>query len=259
MTRIQTLLAGAMATILFTAPTADAQILGGGVGGGVGGTVGGLGGTLGGGVNGTLTGPSLPRAPRAVRAPRVKPGAVVGGRVALPDVAVGVGVGDIDVGRRTAIIESGVAVLPQRDAVIYMDQQYTLFRDDLAGTGVTVERRGEAIVLQMPADVTFAFDRYDLQSRFVPVLARVAATLRRYPSTYVDVVGHADAIGTDDYNQRLSERRAVTVADFLTSYDAQPARMVVAGRGESEPIASNASIMGRAANRRVEIILYPLT
>jgi len=87
----------------------------------------------------------------------------------------------------------------------------------------------------------------------------VAATLRRYPATYVDVVGHADAIGTDDYNQALSERRAATVADFLVDYDALPARLFVAGRGESEPVASNASIYGRAANRRVEIVLYPHT
>lgn len=165
----------------------------------------------------------------------------------------------VDIRRREAVIASGIAVLPPREADVYMDRQVVELRGELAGTGVEVSRRGDQVVLLLPADVTFAFDKSDIRPKFYPVLDAVSRTLRKYPSTYVDVTGHTDAIGTEAYNQRLSERRAASVSRYLEAHGAAPQRIDAEGRGKDEPIASNATIAGRAANRRVEIELRPVT
>ena len=250
MSRIHLLLATTMVGALIIGAPADAQILG--AGGVVGGTVGGVTGQVGVGAGAAV---QLPDAPR-VRAPRVAAPAVTAPNVVVARPHLGY-LGAVGGKRRQALIDGGVVVLPPAQTAAYMDSQYVILQQGLADTGVTVVRRGDDIILQLPADVTFAFDKSALQPRFRPILTRVAATLNQFPATYVDVVGHADAIGSDDYNQALSERRAETVADFLVSHDALPARLYVAGLGESAPIASNATIYGRAANRRVEIVLHP--
>jgi outer membrane protein OmpA-like peptidoglycan-associated protein len=87
----------------------------------------------------------------------------------------------------------------------------------------------------------------------------VAIVLNDYEKTYVDVVGHTDSTGRADYNQQLSVRRAQSVADYLMSREVIPERLVVTGRGQTQPIASNETPEGRALNRRVEIVLTPLT
>ena len=94
----------------------------------------------------------------------------------------------------------------------YMDRQQADFRRSLEGSGVMIRRNGDQIVLVMPSDVTFAVDRSDVQPQFMRVLDDVARTLNAYPQTTIDVVGHADSSGPDDYNQTLSERRASAVA-----------------------------------------------
>lgn len=162
-------------------------------------------------------------------------------------------------GRKNALIGAGVGALAGAGVGAYMDKQQEQLRRQLADTGVTVTRQGDNIVLNMPSDVTFAFDRSDIQPQFDRVLDEVAGTLNQYPSTTVDVVGHADSTGTDAYNQALSERRASAVAAYLTSRNVLPARLYVAGMGERQPIASNDTDAGRAQNRRVEIILRPYT
>ncbi len=139
----------------------------------------------------------------------------------------------------------------------YVDHQYVVLQDDLRGTGVVVHKRGDQIVLDLPSDVNFAFNKSDIQPRFYRVLNAVSRTQSRYPATYVDVNGHTDSIGSYSYNQVLSERRADQVADYLASRDVNDARLHVEGFGKTKPIASNATVEGRAANRRVEIILTP--
>lgn len=166
---------------------------------------------------------------------------------AIPDVAV----------RRAAIGEAGIAPVGYAELPDYVDQQYVVLQNELRDSGVTVERQGQQIVLEMPSDVTFAFNKYDIQPRFFGVLDAVSQTLARFPASYVDVNGHTDAIGSFSYNQVLSERRADSVADFLASRAVNPARLHVEGFGKTEPVASNATIAGRAANRRVEIVLTP--
>ncbi len=160
-------------------------------------------------------------------------------------------------GRTNALIGAGVGALAGAAVGSYMDKQQAELRRELAGSGVEVERRGDDIVLSMPSDVTFGVDRSDIQSRFYPVLDDVAESLTRYPQTLIDVAGHADSTGPDDYNQALSERRAASVADYLISRGVMRDRLYVVGYGESRPIASNATQEGRAENRRVEVTLRP--
>jgi outer membrane protein OmpA-like peptidoglycan-associated protein len=184
-------------------------------------------------------------------------GAIVG---ALGGAALGYLSNDkSEQGRKNALIGAGVGALAGAGVGAYMDKQQAQLRAQLANTGVTVTRQGDNIVLNMPSDVTFAFDRSDIQPQFDRVLDEVAGTLNQYPSTTVDVVGHADSTGTDAYNQALSERRASSVASYLTSRGVLPARLYVAGMGERQPIASNDTEAGRAQNRRVEIVLRPYT
>jgi len=162
-------------------------------------------------------------------------------------------------GRQNALIGAGIGALAGAAAGRYMDQQAARLQQQTAGTGVEVTRQGENIVLQMPGDVTFAYDRADIQPQFFTVLDTVAQTLNQYPATYVDVVGHADSRGADDYNLALSQRRASSVAGYLVSRQVIADRLYVAGQGERTPRATNETEAGRAQNRRVEIVLRPHT
>jgi outer membrane protein OmpA-like peptidoglycan-associated protein len=163
-------------------------------------------------------------------------------------------------GRKNALIGAGIGALAGGAVGNYMDRQQADFRRSLEGSGVMIRRNGDQIVLVMPSDVTFAVDKSEVQPQFTRVLDDVARTLNAYPQTTIDVVGHADSSGPDDYNQTLSERRASSVAGYLTGPGRViPDRIFVAGQGERQPIASNDTAEGRAQNRRVEIILRPLT
>lgn len=248
MSKFLTIASATLTLAAVLAAPAHAQLLGGRGGLGIG-----LGGGLPGGnigVSGVVNAPTdtIRRTTRTVRtvvrAPVVAPVVVV---PAIPDVAT----------RRTAIIDAGIVPIAQDDVPVYVDRQYVVLQDELRGSGVRVERRGQQIVLEMPSDVTFAFNKYDIQPRFFGVLNAVSRTLAHYPASYVDVDGHTDAIGSFTYNQALSEHRADSVADYLSARAVNPVRMHVQGFGKTEPVASNATISGRAANRRVEIILTP--
>ncbi len=163
-------------------------------------------------------------------------------------------------GRKNALIGAGIGALAGGAVGNYMDRQQADFRRSLEGSGVAIRRNGDQIVLVMPSDVTFAVDKSDVQPQFTRVLDDVARTLNAYPQTTIDVVGHADSTGPDDYNQGLSERRAGSVAAYLTGPGrVLPDRLFVAGQGERQPVATNDTAEGRAQNRRVEIILRPLT
>jgi len=115
-------------------------------------------------------------------------------------------------GRKNALIGAGIGALAGGAVGNYMDRQQADFRRSLEGSGVMIRRNGDQIVLVMPSDVTFAVDRSEVQPQFTRVLDDVARTLNAYPQTTIDVVGHADSSGPDDYNQALSERRASSVA-----------------------------------------------
>ena len=173
--------------------------------------------------------------------------------------AVGAGVGAIAGKRKATLIGLGVGTLAGGAVGGYMDAQEAKLRRQLQSTGVSVTRSGENIVLNMPSNVTFAVDQSDVRPEFTEVLNSVALVLNEYKKTYVDVAGHTDSTGSEDYNLNLSVQRAQSVANHLTNRGVISERFVIRGFGETQPIASNATENGRAQNRRVEIILQPVT
>jgi len=170
--------------------------------------------------------------------------------------------GDLVGGRRDRtekILGAGIGAVAGAGIGAYMDAQERKLREETAGTGVDVIRDGDDLLLRMPSGITFAYDRADVQPQFQPTLNDVASVLAQYPKTYIDVFGHTDSDGADAYNQTLSERRAQAVSSYLVSRGVQSARMGTRGFGETQPIASNATEEGKAANRRVEIKISPVT
>lgn len=135
----------------------------------------------------------------------------------------------------------------------YMDQQEMQLRQQLEGTGVRVERVGDSIRLIMPGNITFATDSDRVDPAFYPVLDSVARVLIKFDKTQVAVEGYTDSTGSFEYNQQLSERRANSVARYLSSVGVSQLRLDPRGLGERYPIASNDTPEGRALNRRVEI------
>ena len=166
---------------------------------------------------------------------------------------------DADERRKHALIGAGIGALAGGAVGAYMDKQEAELRQQLQGTGVSVTRNGDNIILNMPGNVTFASGSSDLNSRFFKVLDSVALVLKKYEKTLVDVAGHTDSVGGAEMNQALSERRASTVAQYLMGKGVIEKRLLVVGFGETQPIASNDTSEGRALNRRVEIKLVPLT
>ncbi|MBL8531855.1 MAG: OmpA family protein [Hyphomonadaceae bacterium] len=186
---------------------------------------------------------------------RTATGAIIG---AIGGAAAGTLAGGDD--RRNALIGAGVGALAGAAIGSYMDRQEQNLRERLAGSGVGVTRvNQQQIMLNFPADLTFDFNRADVKSQFVPTLNNVANVLRDYPQTTVDVYGHADSVGSDDYNMDLSRRRASNVADVLARGGVIPQRLYVTGYGETRPIADNGTDSGRARNRRVEVFISAFT
>jgi OOP family OmpA-OmpF porin len=101
--------------------------------------------------------------------------------------------------------------------------------------------------------VFFDFDAASLRADARPVLDEADRALREDPAIKVQIEGHTDSVGSDAYNQRLSERRARTVAEDLGAHGIAPTRLTVSGRGEAAPVSSNDTAEGRAQNRRVEL------
>jgi len=184
-------------------------------------------------------------------------GALLGaGAGALVGLAVG---GSGAAQRNAALIGAGVGALAGGAVGAYMDRQEAELRAQLQGTGVSVTRNGDYIVLNMPSNVTFPTDRSDVNSAFYPTLNAVALVLNRFNQTIIDVTGHTDSTGGTTYNYDLSQRRALSVANYLNAQGVDGRRFSVQGFGPDRPIATNATPEGRALNRRVEIQLAPIT
>jgi outer membrane protein OmpA-like peptidoglycan-associated protein len=158
-----------------------------------------------------------------------------------------------------ALIGAGVGALAGGGVGYYMDVQEKKLRDKLANTGVSVTRNGNNITLNLPSNVTFASGSADLNSQFFNTLDGVTLVLKEYDKTVIEVAGHTDNVGSEDYNKGLSQRRASSVASYLSSQGVKQARLLTVGAGETYPVASNASEGGRAQNRRVELTIVPVT
>jgi len=167
--------------------------------------------------------------------------------------------GDAAAHRKNALIAAGVGALAGGAIGNYMDRQEANLRHDLAGTGVSVTRIGDNITLNMPGNITFKSDSAELDPSFYKVLNSVNLVLKKYNKTVVEVAGHTDSTGAPEYNQKLSERRANSVAQYLESQGLASNRVVTVGAGETRPVADNSTPQGRQANRRVELTLTPVT
>jgi len=145
----------------------------------------------------------------------------------------------------------------------YMDRQEQDFQRALAqerrANELDIQRmRNDSLKLTLDSEVSFAFNSDDIKPSFRPTLDKLAALIRKYDRTTVHIVGHTDNVGSDAYNQQLSERRAYAVLDYLASYGIDPRRLTAEGRGESDPRDTNATEAGRQLNRRVEVYVTPI-
>jgi outer membrane protein OmpA-like peptidoglycan-associated protein len=182
-------------------------------------------------------------------------GAVIG-------AAAGAGIGALANKRnraKGALIGAGIGGLAGGAVGAYMDVQEKKLREQLQGTGVSVTRQGDDIVLNMPGNVTFATDSAEIKSNFYSVLNSVSLVLKEYDKTIIEVTGHTDSTGSDTYNQTLSEKRAGSVGAYLGGQGINTQRILTQGFGEQLPVADNSTPAGREQNRRVELRLVPLT
>ncbi|KQZ30389.1 OmpA family protein [Duganella sp. Root1480D1] len=135
-----------------------------------------------------------------------------------------------------------------------MEAQKQQMEQATQGTGVQVSQTGDnRLKLEIPSDISFDTGRSDIKPDFRPILDRFASTLNENPATTVSIVGHTDSTGNASVNQPLSVERAAHTRDYLATRGVSPTRIVIEGRGEQEPVASNDDAAGRARNRRVEI------
>ena len=166
--------------------------------------------------------------------------------------------GDADERRKRALIGAGVGAIAGTGVGAYMDAQEDKLRERLAGTGVGVTRIGNDIILNMPGNITFDVNRADINAAFYDVLNSVVLVAKEYDKTLIDVAGHTDSTGTMALNMDLSQRRADSVARYLTSQGIEQMRIDAKGYGPNHPVADNATAEGRQQNRRVELALKPL-
>jgi outer membrane protein OmpA-like peptidoglycan-associated protein len=169
-------------------------------------------------------------------------GDLVGGRHDRAEKVIGAGIG--------GIAGAGIGA--------YMDKQERELRTRTAGTDVRVTRVGDDLILTIPSGINFASNSDVVAPQFAPTLDQVGQVLRQYDRTYIDIYGHTDAAGGEAFNQNLSKRRPESVATYLKGRGVQSARIGTQGFGESQPLESNATEQGRAANRRVEIKIVPI-
>ncbi len=138
----------------------------------------------------------------------------------------------------------------------HMEKQKMEMEQATQGTGVSVSQTADnQLKLDIPSDVSFDTNRYEIKSNLRPILDRFATTLNQNPVTMVTIIGHTDSTGTDAINNPLSVNRAASTRDYLVARGVASNRIAIDGRGSHEPIADNNTVEGRAKNRRVEIFV----
>ena len=168
--------------------------------------------------------------------------------------------GGLIAGRTARIVGAGIGAAAGGYVGYRMDEQIREIEEVTAGTGVDVTETpgGDGILVTFP-DVTFAVNSTTITPAMREVLDGVAQSMIDYPNSLIDVMGHTDATGSDSYNLDLSRRRAESVSNYLVSRGVARARIESLGYGEQYPVADNTTEAGRAANRRVEIRITPVT
>lgn len=191
------------------------------------------------------------------RNPRAAQGAVLG---AAGGAAAGSAVGAIVGGRKGAAQGAAIGAvlggLTGAGIGSYLDRQAEEMEAILAEQD-ELRRRQNQLEVVMASDILFESGKAYLHAGARDKLQRLAAVLNRYPETRIEIIGHTDSRGSDEYNYNLSKQRAEAVAAVLIENGVNPARIRTRGEGESRPVAPNDTPEGRARNRRVEILLTP--
>ena len=141
----------------------------------------------------------------------------------------------------------------------YMDKQEAAMRQQLADSEtVSVQRQGNNLNLNFKSDLVFDTNSAEVKGASLTDLQQVAKVMNEYPQTRIMVAGHTDSTGSNELNQKLSERRADAVKNILVSNGVSADRIVAVGYGETQPIGSNDTAAGRQQNRRVKITIEPI-
>lgn len=160
--------------------------------------------------------------------------------------------------RKAILVGAGIGGLGGAAVGSYMDKQEAELREQLEGTGVSVTRNGNDLILNMPGNITFATDSAALKTSFNEVLDSVILVLNKFNQTLIEAAGHTDSTGAASYNQTLSYNRARSVGNYLIDHGINVDRVLTVGHGEERPIADNRTAEGRQQNRRVELTLIPI-
>lgn len=177
------------------------------------------------------------------------------------NTAIGAGVGALAgaaIGGNTkgAVIGAGVGALGGYVWSQHMQQKKLAMERATMGSGVGVTQTPDnQLMLNIPSDVSFDVGRADIKPNLRPILDQFAQGLGSQANTEVRIIGHTDSTGSDELNDRLSIQRAEATRNYLAARGVNPQRIMIAGRGEREPVADNSTEAGRARNRRVEIFL----
>lgn len=184
-------------------------------------------------------------------ATRTQKGAAIGGAAgAVGGNIIGRAAGNSTLGTIIgAVVGGGAGAIIGRD----MDKQAEQIKNDIPGA--KVERVDEGIKVEFNEKILFAFSKSDLGDSAKDNLNKLVAILNKYPNTNIEIQGHTDSRGTDEYNMALSLRRANAVRDYLASQGIAGTRMTTRGFGESAPAYSNDTPEGMAQNRRVEFLI----
>ncbi|MEN5017469.1 OmpA family lipoprotein [Erwinia sp. Eh17-17] len=176
--------------------------------------------------------------------------------------ALGAGVGVLSSSKhdrgKGALIGAAAGAALGGGAGYYMDVQEAKLREKMKGTGVSVTRNGDNIVLNMPNNVTFDSSSSTLKPAGANTLTGVAMVLKEYPKTAVNILGYTDSSGSRQLNMTLSQQRADAVGSSLITQGVAADRVRTRGMGPDNPVASNSTAEGKAQNRRVEVTLSPL-
>jgi outer membrane protein OmpA-like peptidoglycan-associated protein len=171
-------------------------------------------------------------------------GAVVGGVIgkATGNTARGAVIGAVVGGAAGGIIGA------------QMDRQAKELKQNIPGA--IVERVGEGITVTFQSGLLYDFDSDVVRSEAQKNLRSLASSLDKYPGSDILIVGHTDQVGPSSYNQSLSERRAAAAATYLVSQGVIRGRVATRGMGETDPVSTNETELGRQQNRRVEVAIY---
>ncbi len=187
---------------------------------------------------------------------RAKTGAAIG-------AVTGAVIGNQSKSENGRVIGAAVGALTGAAVGSYMDKQHAKLQQQLAAeqssNEIAVSRpSSDTIKLDVASEVSFDVNSASIKPNFRGSLDKVARIISEYDQTAIHVIGHTDSTGSSSYNQQLSEKRAVSVARYLSKTGVQRTRLRSAGRGETQPTADNGSAHGRSQNRRVEIYLKPI-